>query len=70
MQMDNTELDAYESIIQNLLVLNKKAGETKPEEKEAIRAILHNISAQRDCVCNPDEFLVSSISACATFGCN
>jgi len=66
MKTDNKELEAYESIIQNLQVLNDKSKETKPKEAEAIRAILGTLSALRDCVCNPDEYLISSISACAT----
>lgn len=47
--MVNKELEAYESIVQNLVVLNKEARETKPEEKEAIGAILQNVSALSGC---------------------
>jgi len=70
MKTGNKELESYESIIQNLLVLNEEARETKQEEKEAIRIILHNISTLRDCVCNPDEFPVSSIPPYAAHGVN
>ena len=66
MKTGNKELEAYEGIIQNLLVLNEKAVETKAEETEAIRAILRTLSALRDCVCDPDEFLASNPPACVT----
>jgi hypothetical protein len=45
------ELEAYESIIQNLLALKNKAKETKPEEAKAIGAILDTLLALRQSMC-------------------
>jgi len=46
------ELEAYESIMQNLLALKNEARETKPEEAKAIGAILDTLLALRQSVCN------------------
>ena len=44
MQTSTEQLEAYESIKQNLLALKKELMETKPKEAEAIEAILQTLS--------------------------
>ena len=46
--MRDTEQEAYENIIYNLEFLNEIAGEMKPDEQEAIMAILETIADLRD----------------------
>ena len=45
METSIKQLEAYESIKQNLLALKKELIETKPKEAEAIEAILQTLSA-------------------------
>jgi len=40
------QLEAYESIIQNMLALKEKAIEINPKEAEAIEVMLHTLSDQ------------------------
>ena len=62
MQKGTEQLEVYQSIIQNLLALKEEAIETKPKEAEAIEAILHTLSALRDCWHYPNLLQVSSIT--------
>ena len=45
MQIEEKRLQAYDSIMQNLLVLKKQA---RSGEAEAIETVLHNLSVLRD----------------------
>lgn len=54
METDMKELEAYESIIQNLMALIEEATGTKPKEVEAIGVIMHTLSDLRDRLRGPN----------------
>lgn len=59
MQIEEKRLQAYESIMQNLLTLKKQAVATRPGEAAAIETVLHNLSILRDGEQNSGVILVS-----------